>query len=216
MIIIDNENCIRVRYDNLPEEVASGFNMFQNKYLLKRKIIYTIVYGIAAALGLNLILTNPSGIAGYVLTGLSAALVAVNWLQPVFKLRKMLNVWRQLNDETYIASFYSDRIEIETDFQAKKDLPSENVSVSAFGVNKIEKGSKMENDMLSHDENSFLDAKPQITVLNFSETVIDAKITDKLILLFVNRSYIYIIPKRCLSSDERQALTLYLNDKSLV
>lgn len=203
-------------YNNQPSEASTGFTMFQNKYLMKRKVLNSIVYAIAGALGVNLIVSNPAGIIGYVLTALCLGMIAIVWISPLFKLKKMLAIWQELDEETYIASFFDDRIEIETDVAAKKDLPTEVVSISKIGVTPVEEGSLQEKDMLSEQQPVQIEEKIETSVLKFDQNTIDVKITDTLIIIFLNRSYIYIIPKRCISNQDAEAIAKYFADKDLL
>ena len=55
-----------IKYDNTDAEIETGYKLFQRKYMLKRNIIFTVVYAIAAGVGLDFMITNYTGLEGYI------------------------------------------------------------------------------------------------------------------------------------------------------
>ena len=170
--------------------------------MLKRKILFTAVYGIASALGLDLMIKNPASMLGYILFILPVALICVQWMKPYFVRKRLLNTLRSFSRETYTARFFDDRIEIETDVH--DDEKTETVAVSGIGVMVLSDEEKAPEETVTVEK----------TVLSFTETL-DSFENEAMFLLFVNRSLIYAFPKRCLSEEQTETLRTYFEDKNI-
>lgn len=201
---MDKIEDFKVSYDNSNEEIEKAFIRFQRKYMLRRKIIYSVVFLIAAALALDLMIKNSESMFGYIAFVLSLAMLCVTWMRSYFVRKRLLKTLESLGGETYEATFCGDRIEIDT--LLLEEEKTETVAVSAVGVMTVGE----EFDVPPEQE-----TKQEKTVLDFTGNTIDSDETDSLFLLFVNRSLIYCIPKRCLSGEEIETLRQYLDDKNI-
>ena len=205
-----------IKYDNSPDEIETAYKAFQTRYALRRKLIYTVVYLIVIVLSVNLIITDPTGFAGYIAGGLSLGILIFNWIKPVLIRRKMMAAMRELGtDETYIMHFYDDRIEAETEI-IPSDTPTETVAITTHGVFTVEEGSEAakeiaENPGLISDETQI-----EKTIYRLAETEICMSELHDLLLVFVNRTYIHAIPKRCLGNAEILTFKSYFEDKGLI
>lgn len=200
----------QITFDATPEEIEVAYKAFQNKYALRKRIIYTVVYLIVLVLGIDLIIKNPSSIAGYIASGLSAGILIFNWVKPVTIRKKLIKTLSELNDETYTMSFYDTKLEIETVID--NSAPTETVAITTNGIYTVEEGSEAEKNLPEEEPKS--EEIPK-TVYNLSETEITFAEKDGLIMMFVNRSYIHTIPKRCLSEEEIKLIEAYYTDKAL-
>jgi|GEM_PF-1671068 len=207
---------LKVRFDNTPAEIEEAYKAFHNKYTLRRKLIYTVVYLIVIVLAADLIVRNPTNPAGYIAGGLALGILVFNWIKPVLIRRRLMNSINALGtDETYNMTLYEDRIEIETEI-TPENAETEIVAISTHGVFPVEEGSEAakeiaENPGLVQDE-----TKVEKTVYRLAETeavMIDHK---ELLLLFVNRSYIHAVPKRCLGDKEMLEFKAYFEEKGLI
>ncbi|MCM1335338.1 MAG: hypothetical protein NC084_02345 [Bacteroides sp.] len=210
----------QIRFDARAEEIETAYKAFQSRYALKKKILYTVVYLIVLVLGVDLIVKNPTGIAGYIAAGLSAGILLFNWIKPVMIRKKLVKTLAELDDETYTASFYDDRIEIETVIEKNendkdKDKDKETIAITASGVYPVEEGSlAAEEAKKAEAENEKKQNEPiPKTVYRLAETEIFFEEKDGLFLLFVNRSYIHTIPGRCLAEEEKARLKEYFDEK---
>lgn len=199
-----------VKFDAKPEEIEISYKAFQNKYALRKRVIYTFVYLIVIVLGVDLIIKNPSSIAGYIATGLSAGILLFNWIKPVTIRKKLIKTLSELNDETYIMSFFDEKIEIETLIDTSS--PTETVAITTSGIYTVEEGSEAEKEL---SQNPPVTEEVPKTIYRLSETEICFSEKDELIMMFVNRSYIHTIPKRCLSEEQIKLIEAYYTDKTL-
>lgn len=201
---------IQIKYDVTLAETEKGFKLFQNKYMLKRKIIYTIVYCIVVALGVDLIVKNPASMIGYIATALALALIFMQWIRPYFVRKKMVSTLEGLSEEKYIATFYQDRIEIETEIITGEE--TETVAITRMGVMPVEEGSEAAKEL---EEKPVEMTKPEKSVYEIANTELCSAEENDMFLLYVNRSLIYIYPKRCLTEEQITQLREYFDDKGI-
>lgn len=195
---------LTIKFDNNEQEITESFKLFQRKYMLKRKVLFTIVYGIACGLGINLIVTNMTNPIGYVLTALSLAMIFSTWARPYFVRKRLMHTLQSFSKETYIATFKQDAIEIETEILDDDNM--ETVAVTSHGVMTVGEGVEIPQEQ---------EVKTEKTVLSLTETTLDSMENDDMFILFVARSYMYAFPKRCMTDDQQNELRTYLDDKNI-
>ena len=203
-------NEIQIKYDVTLDETEKGFKQFQKRFMLKRKIIYTVVYAIVVGLGIDLIVKNPPSIIGYIATALGLGLIAVQWVRPYFVRKKMITTLSGLNEERYVTTFFPDRIEVETDIIEEEE--TETVAITRMGVIPVEEGSEAEKEL---QENPPENVKTEKSVYEIAHTELSSEELEDMFLLYVNRSLIYIYPKRCLTEEQVKAVRDYFEDKDI-
>lgn len=206
-----------LRFDAHTDEIETAYKAFQTRYTLKKRILYTFVYLIVLVLGVDLIVKNPTALPGYIASGLAAGILFFNWIKPITIRKKLVRTLSELDDETYIASFYEDRIEIETVIE-KTEAETETVVLTASGVYPAEEGSPAaeaaaEAASEAAEKAEKADEPIPKTVYRLSETELFFEEKDGLFLLFVNRSYIHTIPVRCLTEEQAARTREYFEDK---
>ncbi|MBR5089588.1 MAG: hypothetical protein IK093_09170 [Ruminiclostridium sp.] len=210
-----NEN-VSVTFDNTPEEIEAAYKAFHNKYTLKKKLIYTVIYLIVVVLAVDLIIKDMTNPAGYIAGGLGLGILVFNWIKPVLIRRKMMQGLAELGtDERYTMTLYDDRIEIETEITSAEQ-ETETVAITTHGVFPVEEGSDAAKELAEHPELVRDDTQIEKTVYRLTETEICMSDRHDLLLMFVNRSYIHAVPKRCLSADEVLAFKAYFEEKGLI
>ena len=210
-----SENLLTVTFDNTPEEIETAYKVFQNKYTLRRKLLYTVVYLIVIILAADLILKDQGNPAGYIAGGLALGILVYNWIKPVLIQKRMMSGLAALGtDETYILRLFDDRIEIETQI-TEPAAETETVAITSHGVYKVEEGSDAAKELAEHPELIQEPPKVEKTVYRFAETEICMSDVKELLLVFVNRTYIHAIPKRCLSTDEVLSFKSWFEEKGL-
>ena len=207
---------LSVSFDNSPEEIAAAYKAFQNKYTLRRKIIYTVVYLIVVVLAADLVVKYPANPPGWIAGGLALGILIFNWIKPVIVEKKMLASMAELGtDETYTMTLYEDRIEVETQI-TQADAETETVAITAHGVIPVEEGSDAAKKIAEHPELVQDDTQTEKMIYKLDETEIVMSEQRDLLLVFVNRTYIHCIPERCLSTEETLAFKAYFEEKALV
>ena len=210
-----NEN-FSIRFDNTPEEIETAYKAFHTRYTLKKKLIYTVIYLIVVVLAADLIIKDMTNPAGYVAGGLALGILVFNWIKPVIIRKKMMQGLEALGtDETYTMTLFDDRIEIETEITSA-DKETEIVAVSRLGVFPVEEGSEAAKEIAEHPELVQDDTQVEKTIYRLAETEVLMSDQRDLLLMFVNRSFIHAIPKRCLSDEEVLAFKAYFEEKGLI
>jgi len=159
-----------ISYNNEIPEIEAAFTVFWKKYGIRRTVMFSIVYAIFAFLFINMIIIDLSGVIGWIGAGITLGFIASLWLKPGRARKKLSAALRLTDDETYTASFFDDKIEIET---------------------------------LTASE------KTDKTLITLATEEIYMTEKDGMFLLFVNRSLIYVFPKRCLKDEEIIGLREY-------
>ena len=199
-----------ITFDAKTEEIAEAYTAFQNRYTLRKKIIYTVVYLIVVVLGIDLIIKNPANPAGFIATGLAAGILLFNWIKPLTVKKKLMQTLSELNDETYVMSFYDDKLVVETIIDVSAD--TETVAITPTGVYTVEEGSEAEKELT---ENPPKEEEIQKSTYNLSETEIFFEEKNGIFMVYFNRAFIQTIPVRCLSADEQQQVRSYFSEKGL-
>lgn len=194
-----NENLLKISYDMELSEIEEGFKLFQKKYQFKRTVIFTIVYAIAAILGIDMIVRNPQNFYGYLLTGIGIGLVFMQWYRPVMIRKKLIATLSSMTQETYETEIFSDKIQITTTVLAEETEDNE------------------QTDMQSAEDKAEQTKEERVTsTFFFGADYMDAMENEQMFLLFVNKSLIYIYPKRCLSEDQQDTLRRILTEKAIL
>ena len=195
---------IEIKYDNTLTEIETGYKLFQHKYMLKRNIIFSLVYAIAAGIGITFIVHDYTDFPGYILLVIGLGMIFSTWARPYYARKKLINTLKSFSDEKYTAVFCDTKIVIDTEILP--DEETETVAVTSSGV------MTMDQDMEIPEEQEI---KHEKTKIELRSNTLDSMETPELFLLFLNRSLIYIFPKRCLTEEEIGKLKNYFEDKNI-
>lgn len=127
------------------------------------------------------------------------------WARPYYARKKLIRTLDGFSKETYTAEFKKDSIEIQTTILPNEE--TETVAVTPYGVMTVGEGVEIPEEKVIE--------QPEKTVISITENTLDSDETDELFMLYLNRSLIYIFPKRCLSDDEKKAIAEYFDDKNI-
>lgn len=202
-----------ITYDNTIPEIETAFRLFQKKYALRRLAIFTVVYLIVIALGVNFIVTDYTKPYGYILCALGLGVLVSTWTKPAGVRKRVVATLSEFSEEKYTAVFSDDRIEICTEI-IDSGRETETVAITGAGIIPVEDNSEAAKELAESPEKI---NEPQVdkSVYKLAETELCSEETDDCYLLYVNRSLIYVFPKRCLSQAERERLASYFDDKSI-
>lgn len=195
---------IQIKYTNTLPEIETGYKLFQHKYMLKRNIIFSLVYAIAAGIGISFIIRDYTNFPGYILFVIGLGMVFSTWARPYYARKRLIKTLQSFSDEKYSAVFEDTRIVIDTEILP--DDQTETVAVTSSGV------MTMDQDMEIPEEQEIKHEKSKIELRS---NTLDSMETPEMFLLFVNRSLIYIFPKRCLTEEEIGNLKNYFEDKNI-
>jgi len=213
---------LKINYDVTIDETKTAFMAFWRKYQLKRTVLFSIVFAIGITLSVNLILNN-AGIIGWVLLGLAAGLLANLWLKPRRSCKKLTQVLELMDEEKYSATFNANEIEIETLIKKTQPLDNEIADENTESPKNTESPENTENpENAENPENTEntknideADEIRQNSVYSLATEELYSKEIRNLFLLYVNRSLIYVFPKRCLSEQQIEGVRNYFAEKNI-
>lgn len=208
-----NESLLKISYNMELSEIDEGFKLFYKKYQLKRTIIFTIVYAIAAVLGVDMVIRNPQNFYGYLLIGIGIGLIFMQWYRPVMIRKKLINTLSSMSQETYETEIFSDKITITTIVEETAEEVEKSEEASEEATDTEEKAEEAEGEA---EENVSSEPEAVVSHFYFGSDLMDAMENEKMFLLFVNKSLIYIYPKRCLTEDEQNTLRDIFTDKAIL
>ena len=193
-----------IKYDNSNEEIETAYKLFQKKYMLRRNIIFSVVYAIAAGLGVNFVIVNSVNMAGYILLVLGLGMLFSTWARPYYARKKLMKTLESFGGERYTAAFAETHITVDTEILP--DEETETVAITRDGVMTVGKDVEIPPEQeIKHDK----------TKIELTSNTLDSMETAESFLLFLNRSLIYIFPKRCLSQEQIEAVRNYFDDKNI-
>lgn len=178
-------------YDNTLEEIDGAMKSFQSRFKNRRHTLSVVAYAVIGAAVIVAIIMNPEQFFAYAalifcLVGLFYSLTDKKRARA-----KTLEALRDMNPEDYKATFYGDRIEIETLIKPKENEVHVKIDEEA------------DDEIISPLKTTFI---PGSDLLEFIEN-------DESLLLIFNRQQIYCFPKRCLSVEQESAVRDYLTNR---
>ena len=178
-------------YDNTLEEIDGAMKSFQSRFKNRRHTLSVVAYAVIGAAVIAAIIMNPEQFFAYAalifcLVGLFYSLTDKKRARA-----KTLEALRDMNPEDYKATFYGDRIEIETLIKPKENEVHVKIDEEA------------DDEIISPLKTTFI---PGSDLLEFIEN-------DESLLLIFNRQQIYCFPKRCLSVEQESAVRDYLTNR---
>lgn len=178
-------------YDNTLEEIDGAMKSFQSRFKNRRHTLSVVAYAVIGAAVIVAIIMNPEQFFAYAalifcLVGLFYSLTDKKRARA-----KTIEALRDMNPEDYKATFYGDRIEIETLIKPKENEVHVKIDEEA------------DDEIISPLKTTFI---PGSDLLEFIEN-------DESLLLIFNRQQIYCFPKRCLSVEQEGVVRDYLTNR---
>ncbi|MGN0650859.1 MAG: hypothetical protein ACI4KM_10510 [Oscillospiraceae bacterium] len=179
-------------YDNSLEEIDGAMTTFQQNFGRKKSFVLSIAaYSLFIVAAIVAVVANPSQILAYGVVVICIIGILYTFTDKKRRRNKIIEALKDMNPEEYTASFYEDRIEINTIIKPKK---------KEVGVT-IDEEADTEN--IAPTTSIF---RPKTDMLDFLEN-------DDSLLLITDRRQIYCFPKRCLTGQQENMLREYLSEK---
>lgn len=180
----------RVEYNITLEEEDRAFRIFQRLYTLKRNIVISALFGIAAASFAVQIIMGKGDNISWGLMAVCIAFMAAVWINQN-RIRKMLlTALEVLKDDRYILSVYEKGFEIET------VIPQEDVQTAR----------EVNDDDDSGDEEVMSRLKPPISSYRFEQSGLRLVENAEMYLIFVTKETFHVLPKRALTDEQKKAV----------
>ncbi len=187
----DQQALFTFSYDNTLEEIDGAMKCFQKRYKSKNYILSVLAYSLITCGVIAAVILNPTSFFVYI--GLMVSVMGLVYSITDRKRARMktIEALKDLNPEDYRASFFDDRIEIETIIKPKENEVHVKIDEEA------------DEEIITPLKTTFT---PGDDLLEFLEN-------EESLLLVFNRQQIYCFPKRCLSVDQESSLRDYLTNR---
>lgn len=185
------EALISFSYDNTLEEIDGAMKTFQQKFAGKKAILPVIAYGFFTIAVVVAIFLNPKSYLAYAALIFCGFGLFYSLTDKKRTRKKTIEALKDMNPEEYKASFYDDRIELETIIKSKENEVNLKIDEEA------------DEEIISPLMSTFVF---ETDLLNFAEN-------DESLLLIFNRRQIYCFPKRCLSAAQEEQVRAFLTEK---
>lgn len=185
------EPLIKFSYDNSLEEIDGAMKAFQQKFKRKRDILLIASYAIILVAVIVSIFMNPTAVFAYVAAIFCGIGLVYSITDKKRARKKTIEALKDMNPEDYYASFFNDKIEIETIIKPQKNEVSVKLDEDA------------DEEIISPLKTTFVIGQD---LLEFIEN-------DESLLLIFNRQQIYCFPKRCLSVGQENDVRDFLTNR---
>jgi len=177
---------ISIEYDNTIEEIKKGYHKFRFKFSLVRTVAMTVFFGATFVLAADIFIKSEPN-ENYI-SALTMALCLA------------LLVWQWVKPYVTLKRLVS----------TIEQLPDERYCAKFYNEKII-----IETIIREKNQGELGEEKVVPNEYSFSSDRLESFVDDEMFLLFVNRSLIYIFPKRCFSEEQIAALSEYFNDKGI-
>ena len=173
-------------YDSRPDEILEGYKIYQKKYVYKSLIWKILIVLVATASSVMMIMTSNGNEVMPVFCLTLCVFIGVWFIsQPITNKKKLKSGLDSLEGTPYKAEFYTDKI-IISDMSPVEE--------------KTENSESSENE--ENEEISEEDKKPPASVIHLDSPIVNLIDKSDMFILVINKSYVFIIPKRGFSGED--------------
>lgn len=185
------EAIISFSYDNTLDEVDGAMKTFQQKYAGKRGVLFVAAYALFTLAIVVAIILDPTSILAYAALIFCGFGLFYSLTDKKRTRKKTIDALKDMSPEEYTATFYDDRIELETVIKPKGNEVNLKIDEDA------------DEEIISPLKSTFVF---ETDLMNFEEN-------DESLLLIFNRKNIYCFPKRCLTAEQEEKVRDFLTEK---
>ena len=185
------EELVSFSYDNTLDEIDGAMETFQKTFARRKGLLPMIAYGFFTFAIVVAIVINPTSIFAYAALLFCGFGFFYSITDSKRTRQKTIEALKDMNPEEYKATFYSDKIKVETIIKQKENEVNLKIDEEA------------DDEIISPLESVFV----------FGSDVLDFAENDESLLLVYNRRQIYCFPKRCLTSEQENAVRKLLSEK---
>lgn len=186
---MDKMEKLRFEFSHNNDIWIKGYDIFNRLYRRKKKIIYTVMFAVLAALFSEQIIRDPGYGVGWVCFAICLAVITVTWISPMIERKNVCEAVKELDGYRYLFTLFDDKFSVETII-----MPSDNDGGEAENAN----------------DGELSDIAPTECML--SEKSIKAVETDEMIAIFSDRTQC-IIPKSDISESDAEDLRSIFKDR---
>lgn len=187
----ESEVLISFSYDNTLEEIDGAMLTFQQTFARKKGLFPIIAYGFFTLAVVVAIFLNPTSILAYAALMFCGFGFFYSITDKKRTRKKTLEALKDMNPEEYRASFFCDKIELETLIKPKENEVNLKIDEEA------------DEEIIS----------PLKSIFIFGTDMLDFAENDESLLLVYNKRQIYCFPKRCLAAEQEEQVRNLLTEK---
>lgn len=187
---LNSELLAQVEYDVTSQEEAVSFKEYQKIFTTKKKIFQSSLFLIVAIMFLIRVLYQSDYTLGWGLMGVSFALAAYIWINPIITRKNLVKALKNLEGDRYCFSLYNEYFSIKTIQLANTETLIE------------EENAETQSDVS--------DIPPKI--VNFAEEKIDFVEKENAFIIFLEKQTYYTIPKRCMDIQTQETISSFFKN----
>lgn len=197
-------------YESDPENVIAGFKIFQKRHVIPNTILQMLLVILALVSQILAVASDPHGDIQMNIALIIICFSLGIWVisRPVTTLKNLRMGIETLKGTIYKAEIYTDRIKISTIY----DAPVENgtaadtetivLSEKRSPDEIIEEGKEALKERLSDEDPENDEDEIPATIIHLDNAGVEITETEKLLVIYIKKINIYVIPKSILSEDE--------------
>ncbi len=194
-------------YESDPENVIAGFKIFQKRHVIPSTILQMLLVILALVSQILAVASDPQGDVQMNIALIIICFSLGIWIisRPVTTLKNLRMGIETLKGTIYKAEIYTDKIKISTIYDAPVEngtaADTETIALSEKRSPDeiIEEGKEALKERLS-DENA--EDEIPATIIHLDNAGVEITETEKLLVIYIKKINIYVIPKSILSEDE--------------
>ncbi len=177
------------RYESDAEQILKGYKVFQKKYVVKSLVPRLILAALAIASSVMMIISDPGAKMPILCLMISLCVTIYFISQPIMNSKNLRKGLDSISGTEYEAEIYTDKIKIST----------VNFQTDIVEIKKDET-EQTEADIAVYGENR--DEEIPATIIHLDSHIVDLLDKDDMFILVVNKSYVFIIPKKAFSEGD--------------
>lgn len=184
----------KTEYESDPEDILSGFRVFQKRHVYGNVALQLFLAAMAAASQILAIAADKSGNIAMNVMILTMCVIIGIWIfmRPVNTRKNLAKAIENLKGTVYEAEICTDKIKISTIY----DAPVENAEQNG-------ETEDPENDVSEEEEEDDGGGVPA-TVIHLDNTGVEITETDELYIVYVKKINIFVIPKKGISKEDTE------------
>lgn len=183
------------KYESLSEEILEGYKIYQKKYVFKSLALKIIIVLFAMASSIMMIMTSKENEIMPVFCLMLCIVIGIWFInQPIMNRKNLKKGLEMLEGTQYKAEFFTDKIIISDISSGEENKDTEESNDTSV------------NDSQEEDEDQEKDERPPATVIHLDSSIVNLLDRSDMFILVVNRSYVFIIPKRGFAEEDTEKI----------
>lgn len=185
---------VKLEYSISNDEENIAFKVFQNKYVLKKNIIKTIIFAVLIGFFIEQVVIKPDYTMAWALIGVCFAMAFFVWYNPIKIRKSLLKALKEIENDVYEFELYPDHFSVKTIYC------DENDEVTSL--------SEMEDD---EEQQQPKEIAPRI--VSFDKEHIEIVEITEMFVIIIKKETIFVLPKRVISNAQNEEMRKVFKEK---